>query len=243
MQVRRANKGDLKEVYKLYCDGFNDGAPSLPFSEKIINDETCYVLILNNKVIGMLVAIPCWYNDIKGNQPHALTIAKEYRGKHFGLYFFKEMLKDRYSVGDKFSVMLPAYDYLYSYYSKLGFEPIQAISKIVDMDSIIKYDGEILKYEDKFKYFCCKSAIANGDYVQSNPFFIVVQKSKDNNYIRVTDCLPDDLGVIKPLVKSKIYLSSYIFLTLSNIIWIFHNSISMSGVKQEIMLLCHNVKG
>lgn len=206
MQVRRANKGDLKEVYKLYCDGFKDFKPSLPFEDKIINDETCYVLIYNAKIIGMIVAIPCWYNGVKGNQPHALTIAKEHRGNHLGLFFFNEMLKDRCSMGDRFSVMLPAYDFLYEYYSKLGFESIKANSIIIDRNSFIKYDGEVVKYEDRFKSFCFNSAIANGDYVQSNPCLICGCKSKDNNYIKVTDCLPDDSGIIKSLVKSKIYL-------------------------------------
>lgn len=206
--VRKAKQNELYLIHKLYKMGFDDKCANLPFEYKIINTESCYVLMYLNNIIGIIIAIPCNYKGEKGHQAHALTIDYRYRGKHLGLYLFNEMIKDRQSIGDKFSIMLPANYGLYDYYSNLGYTAITAKSKIISYDEKVKYTGDLLIYSEKFMEYCLESARLNNGIVQEKPCIICATKTVDSNVMVVYDCYPDVQGNIHYKLdnKSKIYI-------------------------------------
>lgn len=206
--VRKVKPNELSLVHKLYKSGFDDKSADLPFEHKIIDAESCYVLMHINDIIGIIVAIPCNYDGEKGHQAHALTVDIKYRGKHLGLYLLSEMIKDRQLAGDKFSIMLPAYDSLYDYYSKLGYKAISARNQIISKNENIRYKGSLVEYSDSFKRYCLQSAEFNGSYIQKESCIICATKSNESDILSVFDCYPDKFGNIIYTLnhKSKIYL-------------------------------------
>lgn len=206
--VRKPKHNELPLILSLYKSGFVDECPDVPFKYNVISEETSYVLLHENKIIGMIVFIPCYYKGEKGHQAHALTIDKDYRGKHLGLYLFDEMIKERQLAGDKFSIMLPAYFGLYDYYSNLGYKAITAKSKIVSYGENIKYTGDLVIYSDKYKEYCLESAKLNSGIVQENPCIICSTKSVDSEIMIAYDCYPDVQGNIHYKLdnKSRIYI-------------------------------------
>lgn len=206
--VRKMKIDELSLVKKLYQLGFDDESANLPFEYRIIDNESCYVLQNGANIIGMIVAIPCSYKGEKGHQAYALTIDAKFRGKHLGVYLLDEMVKNRKAAGDKFSIMLPAYDGLYDYYSTLGYNAIAATSKIISQNENLICNNDLVEYTDNFKKYCLQSAICNGSYIQKDPCIICTSYDAESGIHTIFDCYPDIYGSIiyKLSFKSKIYL-------------------------------------
>lgn len=120
----------------------------------------------------------------------------------------KRLDEFRNRYGDKFSIMLPAYDNLYDYYSKLGYNAIAATSKIISQNENIICNNDLVEYADNFKKYCLQSAICNGSYIQKAPCIICTTYDVDSEIYTIFDCYPDICGnIIYTLkFKSKIYL-------------------------------------
>lgn len=207
-RVRQIKQDELSVVYELYKLGFDDKCPNLPFKYGIINTETCYVLLLNNSIIGMVVTIPCYFNEEKGHQIHALTIKNEFRGEKLGLLLLGEVLNYRKFIGDKFSILVPSNERLYNYYSKLGYKDIVTMGKVLAPNDKIVYTGGLVKYNDDFKTYCLQSAKLNNCYTQIDPCMICAEKEANLDTLSIIDCYPDMSGnIVNSLnYKIKIYL-------------------------------------
>lgn len=207
-RVRPIKQNELSEVYELYKLGFADKCPYLPFEYGIINTETCYVLLLNDSIVGMVVTIPCNFNEEKGHQIHALTIRTNYRGEKLGLLLLDGVLRLRQTKGDKFSILVPAEERLYNYYSKLGYKTILATSKVLAANDKIIFTGGLIKYNDDFKAYCLQSAKLNDCYTQIDPCMMCAAKDNNSDTLLISDCFPDISGNIVNSLnhRIKIYL-------------------------------------
>lgn len=133
---------DLKKIWKI-CFKDTDEFINLYFAYKYKNTNTI-VYIDNNKVVASLYMIPYTINFYSHEIPFyylsGLSTLPEYREKGYMsqlIYQAHEIMKER---GISLSILIPAEEWLYNYYSKFNYkkvfessnEPVISIKNILD---------------------------------------------------------------------------------------------------------------
>ena len=123
IEYMRGSGRDFSALKKLWVECFNDtSAGYKTFFKNNRKNLRIYVARDDTQIVSALYHITC---TVAGEQAHYLfgasTTAKQ-RNKGIMQKLVKYSLNDALLLGDKFSLLYPANDSLYGYYSRFGYE-------------------------------------------------------------------------------------------------------------------------
>ncbi len=164
----KATKDDIPSLKNIFssCFGENEENTNIYF-ENLLNYKYCYVAKENTQVCASLYLLPTkTYIDNLEYKSHYLFGAgtkEEYRKRGIMENLIDFSLEDAKNNGDDFSILYPATDSLYNYYSKFGYQ------------NFYKSKTLTLTYE-QIKNFKCtklKKAQCSFDFISNLRFNIV----------------------------------------------------------------------
>lgn len=123
IRFRNAVKSDIDSLKELWKTCFDEKTEAVNlFFERAFSQDNAYLATDGEKILAALYLLD---GSINGNKAHYLCGASthpDYRGQGImgGLIVFS--LAKAYEKGDKFSVLYPASESLYGFYSRFGYE-------------------------------------------------------------------------------------------------------------------------
>ncbi len=131
MQILKARKEHLPQIKALWIDVFDDGTEGFcNFIFSITNPKDIYIIIENDEVVSMLIAVTdIEYKEKKGFYLYSACTAKKYRNKGYMHELIEFAINDQKKQGKVFCVLQPASESLFDFYKKLGFDNVSELRK------------------------------------------------------------------------------------------------------------------
>ena len=112
MRIRKCEKKDLEEIYKIEILSFKYPYPSFVFHEYL--DKLFFVIEENNKIVGYVIA------DNERNLIVSIAIHPDYRRKGYGKMLMRHVM--RFMRGEIILQVRKSNKIAINFYKKLGFE-------------------------------------------------------------------------------------------------------------------------
>lgn len=133
LELFRPEAGDMPQLKELYLSCFDESEAAADYMfENMLTANTAYAAKVEQEIAAALYLLPCGilYDDKTARASYLMGAGtkKEYRGKGIMSALIKYALNCAAKNGDEFSVLEPAEESLYSYYSRFGYKPAYSSS-------------------------------------------------------------------------------------------------------------------
>lgn len=118
---------DMAKLKSLYLDCFDEDESAADYMfEKMLIPQNAFAARCNGEIISALYLLPCNIlidgKSVKAHYLMGASTKEEYRSKGAMSGLIDFALKEAKKRGDEFSVLEPASESLYSYYSRFGYK-------------------------------------------------------------------------------------------------------------------------
>ena len=118
---RKANKNDIPKLKSLWIDTFDEAETAVNiFFDNTMSYTSVYCAESEEEIVSAVYLIHCKLNDKKAHYLCGASTNKAYRKMGIMSKLIKYALDNS---GDEYSVLFPANESLYGFYSKLGYSP------------------------------------------------------------------------------------------------------------------------
>lgn len=143
---------DTPQLKSLWANIFEEEKSAVDYFFDCNKDDfSAYCVKDNDKIVSALYLLPALLNGQKAHYLCGAATLHEYRNNGIMGKLIEYALNDAHKNGDKYSLLLPANDNLYSFYSKFGYTPDCTINKITLTRAQMK-TGATAKYCTKNDY-------------------------------------------------------------------------------------------
>lgn len=132
LNFEKNNFGHIPPLKKLWLDCFEEKSQAVDlFFNCCLDFTSFYTASVENKPVAMLFLVRSTLNGKKAHYLCSAATQGEYR--HLGIMsrLIEYALEDSHKNGDAYSLLFPASEMLYSYYERLGYQPLCTARKKV----------------------------------------------------------------------------------------------------------------
>lgn len=183
---------DKKQIIFVWQSVFGDDEKYIADFLDKCESKRCLGVFLGDELCAMLFLIDCSFNGHHGAYVYAVATLEKYRKQGF----MRKLLDYSKGLDYDFLCLVPAEEYLFSVYSKFGFEPklfslkIGALSgkeKSADFDTYFNLRNRYLSVpyirfnDEKYQYF--ENISCGGDFLIGNGSIAALRDGKICEYI------------------------------------------------------------
>ena len=227
----KADFNDIPQLKALWISVFEEEKTAVDcFFDCNKNDFAMYCVKDSSKIVSALYLLPTLLNGQKAHYLCGAATLKEYRSNGIMGRLIEYALSDAHKNGDKYSLLLPANENLYHYYSKFGYTQdcsanritltraqmkTDAIAKVcaeIDYEKIQKncYKSNFLLWNNKFIEFAKNYYGFYGvKFVCSENSFALV--SEDDGYADVFYSIYSDFEELNSLLLANFTSEKFVF--------------------------------
>ena len=135
IDYRLAQAEDINSLKELWIETFDEKGTAVDNLFAVIFSMcNSFVATCDNKIVSMVHLINSQVNGVKALYLYAAATNKDFRSQGIMSSLIKFALNE---TDAEICVTLPASESLYSYYSKLGFEPLKAKSAVLSRKEVV----------------------------------------------------------------------------------------------------------
>lgn len=183
---------DRKQIINLWQSVFGDDEKYIADFLDRCGGKRCLGVFVGEELGAMLFLIDCSFDGLNGAYVYAVATLEKYRKQGF----MRKLLDYSKGLDYDFLCLVPAEEYLFSVYSKFGFEPrlysfnkgqLRGSEKDIDFDTYFSLRNKYLSVpyirltDEKYQYF--ENISCGGEFLAGNGYIAAVRDGEICEYI------------------------------------------------------------
>lgn len=175
--ISYAKSEDFYEIKELFIECFPEHSDfNEYFFEKLYEKENCILIKDNEKIVSMLQMLK--YKSSYGDVTYIFGVAtsKNHRKKGYAEKLMQKSFDISKSLGHKFSVLIPAKDWLYDFYAKYGYKATFSCDVVSCKNENVENISRFMQKEDICDVIQIYNNADKGDfYINRDERFFEIQ--------------------------------------------------------------------
>lgn len=189
---RKANSSDFCALKEVWLTCFDDTNEAVELFFKNIANYEAYCAEDNGKAVSALYLIRTGLNYERAHYLCGASTLPAYRRRGIMAELIKYALNESVKDGDKYSLLLPANQGLYSFYEKLGYKPKCSCVKYIFSRKELKQKASYCKLDNILDYETMQSRCFKRDFMFLSGSFI--EFAADYYKLYGTKCVRNNSG-------------------------------------------------